>query len=297
MSIISNKIPAFVLSGALLLFCTCTSHTSSRQEKPVVTVSIEPMRSLVQAIADTLFDVKCMVPESNNPETYEPVPSQIADLSQSKAFLRIGPIGFEQAWIGRLQAIAPNMKVMDMTEGINYLHGHTHHAEHTHADGADPHIWTSLHNIRQIAANIRDALTILSPTDSLFFRERYKTLENLTQDTDRRIRQILSQGADSTFLIYHPTLSYFSHDYGLHQLCIEEDGKEPSPARLRSLIDECHRLRARVIFVQQQFDTRHAEVIAEQTGCRLVNINPLSPDWMNEIIRIANELAHNGNNP
>ncbi len=288
----SNKILVLNLLSAFLLFCACTSSTSHQGERPVITVSIEPMRFLAQSIADTIFDIECMIPESNNPETYEPLPSQIANISRSKAYLRIGPIGFEQTWMNRLQAIAPDMEIIDATKGIDYIHGHIHHIGHSHTNSIDPHVWTSPKNIRLIAKNICNALIKLSPTDSLFFQEKLKKLDSLIIETDDYIRQTLSQGADSTFLIYHPTLSYFARDYRLHQLCVEEDGKEPSPAHLRSLIDDSHRLGTRIIFVQQQFDTRHAEIIAKQTGCRLVSINPLSPDWAHEMKHIATELAH-----
>jgi ABC-type Zn uptake system ZnuABC Zn-binding protein ZnuA len=78
-------------------------------------------------------------------------------------------------------------------------------------------------------------------------------------------------------MIYHPALSYFARDYGLHQISIEEGGKEPSPAHLKELIDLCKAEDVRVIFVQPEFDKRNAETIAQQTGTKVVRINPLSP--------------------
>lgn len=288
----NRKILTFCLANSLIWICACTSSTKSPEEEPIVTVSIEPVRFLVQAIADTLFRVECMVPESNSPETYEPSPSQITGMSRSKAYLRIGSIGFEQVWMERLQAVAPNMKVVDITAGLEYIREHSEHADHTHSDGIDPHVWTSPRNIRLMAHNICETLKRLSPSDSLFFQRKYEALDSLIIGVDFRIRHLLSEEADSTFLIYHPVLSYFARDYGVRQLCVEEHGKEPSPARLRSLIDECRRLGTRVIFVQQQFDTRHAEVIARQMDCRLVRINPLGPNWINELERIATEIAH-----
>lgn len=75
-------------------------------------------------------------------------------------------------------------------------------------------------------------------------------------------------------MIYHPALSYFARDYGLHQISIEEGGKEPSPAHLKELIDLCKAEDVRVIFVQPEFDKRNAETIAQQTGTKVVPINP-----------------------
>ena len=85
-------------------------------------------------------------------------------------------------------------------------------------------------------------------------------------------------------MIYHPALSYFARDYGLHQISIEEGGKEPSPAHLKALIDLCQAEDVRVIFVQPEFDKRNAETIAQQTGTKVIPINPLSYDWEEEML-------------
>lgn len=70
--------------------------------------------------------------------------------------------------------------------------------------------------------------------------ERYNALCRQIEHTDSLIRQTLATpGADHAFMIYHPALSYFARDYGLHQIPIEAGGKEPSPAHLKALIDTC----------------------------------------------------------
>ena len=92
------------------------------------------------------------------------------------------------------------------------------------------------------------------------------------------------------FLIYHPTLTYFAQDYGLTQIAIETDGKEPSPAQLVRLIRLCKEKQVRTIFVQQEFDRRNAELIAKETGTHLVDINPLSYEWKEEMLKIARTL-------
>ena len=92
-------------------------------------------------------------------------------------------------------------------------------------------------------------------------------------------------------MIYHPALSYFARDYDLLQLPIEAGGKEPSPAHLKELVDLCKEEEIRVIFVQPEFDRRNAELIARQTGTRVVDINPLAYDWEAEMLRTARELT------
>ena len=80
-------------------------------------------------------------------------------------------------------------------------------------------------------------------------------------------------------------------EFNLTQLCIEMDGKEPSPALLARLIDTAKEQQVKVVFIQQEFDKKNAELIAKETGCCLEVINPLSYHWKRELIHIAKVLA------
>lgn len=104
----------------------------------------------------------------------------------------------------------------------------------------EPHIWNSAVNAQIIAGNILSALRNIDKGNEDFYLERYNTLCRKIEHTDSLIRQTLATpGADHAFMIYHPALSYFARDYGLHQIPIEAGGKEPSPAHLKALIDTC----------------------------------------------------------
>ena len=69
------------------------------------------------------------------------------------------------------------------------------------------------------------------------------------------------------------------------------DGKEPSPAQLKELIKTAKEHGVKVVFIQQEFDQKNAELIAKETGCRLVVINPLDYQWSKELIHIAKALV------
>ena len=142
-----------------------------------------------------------------------------------------------------------------------------------------------------IADNIYTALCELDPHHQTEFQERLDVLKKTIRQTDKNVRTFL-ENADSTFLIYHPALSYFARDYGLKQISIEEGGKEPSPATLRDLIETCRQENAHVIFVQQEFNQRNAQLIADELGIDIIAINPLSYDWAEEMLNIAKALKN-----
>lgn len=293
-----------LLSSCLLVAaCSgCSSRTANSEgnDQPIITVTIEPQRYFTEAIAGDKFKVVSMVPKGSSPETYDPVPQQLVSLGDSKAYLRIGYIGFEQTWMDRLMNNTPHIQVFDTSKGINLiLNNDDHNHPHAHGDGhnahihaVEPHVWNSTTNALILAGNTYKALTKMDKANEPYYMARYDSLCQRIQHTDSLIRRQLSApDASKSFMIYHPALSYFARDYGLHQISIEEGGKEPSPAHLKDLIDLCKAEDVKVIFVQPEFDKRNAETIAQQTGTRVVPINPLSYDWEEEMLNVAKALA------
>ena len=275
-----------------LLVLSACNNTSPKDERSLLTVTIEPLRYFTEAIGGDYFQVISMVPKGSNPESYDPAPQQLIDLSKSQAYFRIGYIGFEQSWMKKLEANAPNMKVFDTSKGIDLIQGEGHwHGDHFHEGGVEPHTWNSTKNASIIADNICQALCELDTEHQAYYKHRTDSLKQLFDKTDKEIRSLLEE-ADSTFLIYHPALSYFARDYGLKQISIEENGKEPSPAQLKNLIETCRKEKVHVIFVQQEFDQRNAQLIADELGVSIVSINPLSYDWREEMLHVAKALKH-----
>ena len=275
-----------------ILLSSCNTQRA-KNDVPMLTVTMEPQRYFTEAIAGDKFNVTSMVPKGSNPETYDPTPSQLVALSDSKAYLRIGYIGFEQSWMERLLNNTPHLQVFDTSKGIDLIFDDSHnHGDCQHGEsGVEPHIWSSPNNALIIARNTYKALSTLDSQNEPYYLTRYDSLCHQIQQTDSVIRQLLSTpGTARAFMIYHPALSYFARDYGLHQISIEEGGKEPSPTHLKELIDLCKNEGVRVIFVQPEFDRRNAEIIAEQTGTRVVPINPLSYNWSEELINAAKAL-------
>ncbi|GHT66375.1 zinc ABC transporter substrate-binding protein [Bacteroidia bacterium] len=254
-------------------------------------VTIEPQRYFASQLADTLFTVETMVPPGTSPETYDPSPNQMAGLARAKAYFCIGYIGFEQAWMDKLKANQPNVKFFDNSKDISLIKTNAHaHEGHHHGD-VDPHIWSSPREALTIVKNMYEALVEIDPAHEAVYTENRQKLTEKMTETDKKMTDILKSSSQKAFVIYHPALAYFARDYGLTQYCIENDGKEPSPEQLKKLVETVKSLQVKTIFVQQEFDRKNAETIAQETGCKLVIINPLSYDWNEEMIRIAQALA------
>ena len=278
-----------------LLLALSSCRNAEKNDKPTITVTIEPLRYFTEAIAGDKFNVVSIVPEGSSPETYDPTPQQMVNLNKSIAYLRIGYIGFEQLWISKLQENFPELSFYDTSAGVNLIHqqcshSHGNNGEEKHAHGIEPHIWNSTENAKIIANNICNALEEIDNRNSDYYQHKLDSITEIIERTDNEIRNIIS-GAEKTFLIYHPALTYFARDYGLEQISIEEGGKEPSPAHLQSLIKLCREKNAKVIFVQQEFDMRNAETIAKELGVKVIPVNPLNYNWTEEMTNTAKALC------
>jgi zinc transport system substrate-binding protein len=91
-------------------------------------------------------------------------------------------------------------------------------------------------------------------------------------------------------MIFHPNLGYLARDYGLEEIAVEYEGKEPPPSRMKELIDRARHDNIKTIFVQREYDTKNARAIANEIGADLEIIDPLSADWMVSTSEIIGSL-------
>ena len=253
------------------------SGKTSGTEKPAVTVTvtvtISPYKYFVDQIAKGKVNVNVMVSNGNNPETYEPYAQQMMELSKSALYLKVGSIGFEQTWMKKLQDNAPDMKVIDTSAGIK--------PAKTPGGNIDPHVWMSCSNARIIASNILKALCELEPKNKAFFEKNYQSLLSIIDKRDSIIKEGFNKNPDLVrkFVIYHPILTYFARDYQLEQLAIEEEGREPSAAQLKSLIERARKEKIKYCLIQAEFANRNTTTFINESHTKPMDINPLQGDW------------------
>ena len=256
----------------------------TKREKPVVTVTIEPLRYFVEQIAGDKVSVTTLVPKGSSPETYEPTAQQMVNMSQSVLFVKVGNLGFERTWMEKLNTLTSHITIVDTSEGIEYVSAPDRGI-------TDEHTWMSTKNALVIAHNIYLALTKVDSSSSVYYKERYDSLVASINKLNSTITQQLKSIDNRSFIIYHPALTYFAKDYSLTQLALEEDGREPSAASLAKLITNAKKLGTKLMFVQKEFDNRNREIITIETGVKTVDINPLDYNWDKQMTLVANALA------
>ena len=285
---------------ALLLFLSLQLFAYA---KPIVLVSILPQHTFVQKIAQDKVDIHLMVKPGSSPHSYEPKPSQMVALSNADLYFSIG-VEFENVWLDRFKAQNPTLPFIDISEGIQKIaigahhhhdtqhHEDHHHHEHEKKQGLDPHTWTSPKNVKIMAQNIYNALAKLDPENQAFYKKNLDLFLEEIEATNAQIRTLLHElPTQSTFLVFHPSWGYFAAEYDLVQVAVEVDGKSPKPKDIMRIIEEAKEENARVIFAQPEFSDKSAQIIAKESGIKVLKISPLSPDWSKNLITMAQALA------
>jgi len=217
--------------------------------------------------------------------------AQLKALSTSDAYIADGYLDFELSWIGKFKEVNNTMRVISLATSQDLIYAEaTQHGDHMHYAGVDPHFWTSPRSARLIALDIKELLSELEPGSASKYEQNYQKLIIEIDSIESEIAEMLRPYSSNSFMIYHPVLAYFARDFGLNQIAVEYEGKEPSPASLKKFVDQARELGIKTIFVQQEFDRKSATVIAQEIGGRVVNINPLSADWPVAVMEIANAL-------
>jgi len=275
-----------------LALCCCNGV----QQDMGVAVTIEPQHYFAEKIAGDHLAIHTVVPSGQSPETYDPSPHEMMRIARSKAYLQIGCIGFEQVWMDAIRANNPQLPVFDLSDGVKWIENNDadeHEAGHGHHHGRyDPHIWTSTVNARIIARNVMQAFIQLDPAHEADYLSNYRQMEGEIDATEQTLHRMLDTLTCRTFVIYHPALTYFADEFHLTQMAIEAEGKEPSASSMKALVDKARAAQVKVVFVQQEFDRKHAEQLAAETGAQVAVINPLDRQWSEQLIAIAQALCN-----
>jgi zinc transport system substrate-binding protein len=289
---ISRKIFARTVLLAFLLGVSLFSPASAENALKV-TVSIVPQKYFVQKVAGALVDVSVMVLPGASPATYEPKPQQMVDLTRSKIYFAMG-VPFEKVWLRKFARINSKMMIVHTEDGIEKIpmKESRRHDEKRHSHGVeDPHVWLSPPLGLIQTRNILDAFLKIDPARGKIYKSNYRTFVGELVDLDLKIRDVFAAKTEGThFMVYHSSWGYFAKSYGLREIAISVQGKEPTPKELQNLIRQANEKNVKVIFVQPQFSTKSANTVAKSIGAQLVVVDPLEENWAENLLNVAEKF-------
>lgn len=294
-------------------------------------VSILPQKYFVERIAGDLATVDVLVKPGKSPATYSPTPAQIKALSGADIYFRIGvPFenGFFHkidtiAKGIRIVDCRKGIQLRDMEAHVHEEdHDENHHGDHHESDhddhhekhhekhheahhekhhddhdddhdhtGKDPHIWMSPLLVKQQAVTIMEALVELDPTHAAKYKANFQAFVRDLDALHKHLSETLKPFNGEHLFVFHPAFGYFAQTYHMHPVPVETMGRAPKGKELAAIIKLAKKEKARVIFVQPQFDRNAAQKIASAIKGHVVSINPLAYDYISNMKAIADTVA------
>ena len=281
-----------LIAGLLIIFLYSPQEASARPLR--VFVSILPQKYFAEKIGGDLVDVAVMVEPGANPQTYEPKPKQMLALAKTSIYLAIG-VPFETTWLAKIAATNPNMLVVHTDAGIKKIPMMAHHRESELEEDRhgiqDPHVWLSPPLVIIIAENMLQAFIKVDPAHRLIYEKNHNSFVKELVVLDAEIRATFrGKGKAVEFMVFHPAWGYFAQAYGLEQVPIELEGKQPKAAELQRLIQYAKQRGIKVIFAQPQFSRQAAQAITESIGGQIVLADPLAADWDRNLRQVASKF-------
>jgi zinc transport system substrate-binding protein len=287
-----------------IVLCLAACDSGPRDEGLVAGVSLPPQAYLAKRIAGSHAEVLTMLRPGESPATFQPADGEISRILGSRIYFRIRAPFERGKWFQTLQGIgAGRLRIVDATEDIAFRdiagggacsacgdHDHDHGHENGHA-GRDPHVWLSPAHLATMARTMAAALKEAAPGHSAEFDANLAALEADLDSLNTDIAKLLAPHAGKRFYVYHPAWGYFCDAYGLEQVPIEIEGKEPSDAELSRIQVQMRADAARAIFVQKQFAGPSVEAVANSVGAEVVLLDPLAEDIVAALRNAAQAIA------
>ncbi len=288
------------VTSMLVLGLTGCGNKKNEDKRPVLAVSVEPQRYLLDKLVGDNFRIITVLPNGENPETFDPSPSKRIAVENADVYFTTGHLIFETNL-----KLSSNEDVLfvNTSDSITPIYGthtcHNHHRrflqhanEHVDEREADPHVWVSLRNAGKMSKVMAETLKKLDPENASEYDRRAKALQAQLDSLDKDFTTRLDDAGNPAFMVWHPSLSYFARDYGLEQVAVNSETKEVSVNQLRSAIDEALSDSVNIFFYQNDLDSRQAEALSTGAGCKRVPINTAVYEWVDELKKIVNELTN-----
>ncbi|NBK22942.1 MAG: metal ABC transporter substrate-binding protein [Spirochaetia bacterium] len=293
------SIPIVLILAGGILFAQGRSEKQETDLKPTIALSILPQEYFVQRIAGDLVHTVVLVGEGQSPHSYEPTPSQMASLAKAKAWILSGT-DFEQVLEDKVSSLYPNLLVVDGTRGVTFrsLEEHDHddqQAPDEHAIGEDSlerdrHTWLGWESSKILASHVLETAVMLLPEQKALLEANYQQLIADIDATFHSLKEKLEPLAGRKVFVYHPSFGYFFDEFALVQEAVEIGGKEPTAKDLSLLIQKAKSEKAVALFVQKQFPLTSAQTVAKAAGAKVLALDPLARDWMENIQQMGDAL-------
>lgn len=276
-------LPVVLLMIVLLTGCGEPAPTGKENTKPIVAVTIVPQKTFVEAVCGNLVQIQVLVPPGNSPENYEPTPKAMESFAKADIFFAIGVPAENTGILAKaagLHTVRLDEEVAKEYPELEFEPGERDH-----------HIWLSPRRVQVMVKVIAREMGMLDEANRETYTQNAAAYIEQLEQLDADIAAALDGVQNRKFLVYHPAFAYIAADYNLEMLALEEEGKESTAKRLQEMVDLAKQNNVKVFFYQAEMDSRQVRAFAEEIGAETRLLEPLSPDYIENLKNMADLMA------
>lgn len=273
------------LRNFFFVFLFCIGGCQTPEPSADVLVTTAPYATFTQRIAGDLVKKEILVPPGTNPHIYEPTPKQIQKILDVRIWFRLGE-SIEARVAEAMQERNPNLVEIDLTKGFGLID--------EGEEGLDRHLWLSPKLAIEQSKVMAQTLQDIYPEHKEKFQEGLDKLVNDLEILDQELTLQLAPIKGQAMLVSHPAFGYFCQEFGLQQLSVEVEGKDPLPQDISHMLEVAKKNTVRAVFILPEYNNKGAILIAEKLGLPVYEIDPYSENYFETMRTLGNILGKSG---
>ena len=252
------------------------------EPSPDVLVTTAPYATFVERIAGDLIKVDILVPPGTNPHIYEPTPKQVQKILGVHIWFRLGE-SIETRVFNVMKERNPELIAVDLTKNFEL--------QEEEGEGFDRHLWMSPKLAMEQAKIIAQTLQEAYPQHKEIFNQGLSSLladlDQLDQELTKKLMPIKGQA----MLVSHPAFGYFCEEFGMQQLSVEFEGKDPLPQDIEKMMEAVKQSTVRAVFILPEYNNKGALLIAEELHLPVYEIDPYAKNYFGTMRKLGSLLA------
>jgi zinc transport system substrate-binding protein len=254
-------------------------------------VTIPPYASIVRSLAPEGVNVEALLDGNTDMHTFDLSLQKSRAVSLSKAWITVGE-PFEERFVNVLKRSNPRFTSLDLRTCIDpILEGHKCcHTKEAHG-AIDPHHWLSPKQMLKEVDGLAAFLVDLFPESKEAILQKHQALKEKLFALDQEVEQLLHPIKGKVVFVSHPAFGYLARDYGFKELGMQQEGKEPTAAKLKELIETARERKIMRIYSVKQHSLAGAAFLAKEVGAEVVVVDPMEEEYVLMIRKIASALG------
>lgn len=221
-----------------------------------IVAGLYPLAYAAEQVGGDLVDVTTLAAPGVEPHDLELSPTQVIEVADADLVLHI--TGLQPALDDAVALEAPD-RALDL------------------AAGDDPHVWLAPASMAELGRRVAERLSALDPASAAAFDAGAEALDQRMTALDAEFRAGLATCASRDVVVSHEAFGRLADAYDLTQVGLSglDPEAEPSPARLREVVDQVRASAITTVFYEPLANADVAETIAAETGATSAVLDPI----------------------